>query len=62
MSKDKKAKSKVKQGVWIEKLFRNYITPPCEEYECSVCHKRVFFTEDVCPYCFSEMVDVVVDE
>ena len=61
MSKNIEVKE-TKQGVWIEKLFRNYITPPCEEYECSVCHKRVFFTKEVCPYCFSEMTDVVADE
>ena len=54
-------KEENKTGVWIEKIYRNYITPPYEEYECSVCGKRVLYTKAICPYCFTEMTEVVSD-
>ena len=53
---------KAKQGVWVQKMVRNYITPPYEEYECSVCKQRELEAKEVCPNCLSEMVDVVADE
>lgn len=55
----KNSNKPLKEGKWIRKLCRDYITPPYYEYRCSICNRTVLDTEKNCPYCLSEMKDII---